>query len=271
MVAKLDPVAERLSQVDGKSAGVLNWLDSQQNRNAMRKRAKWCTISGWGLMGIAGVISSVVAVMLSQRVRAVIDDAAGLEFFNFRDYGTEIVVNSAINWVPWLIVVISSALILSGLVLYFTGRIPGLRRTNSAVEWASVGDAMSRLLDAGCGYPESFRTASQIANTWETRHWLISAAVRVERGQPAVTTSRVSSGDIASLELMVEAGSAEPQKQWGIVSDHFHHLATYRLANYQHLMPVFSTIIAGLLIWISISSSLSWVWRSISQMITGLT
>ena len=270
MVAKLDPVAERLSQVDGQSADVFSWLDSQQHRNAMRHRANWCAVSGWGLMVLSGVISSVVAVMLSRSVRALIDETSGVEVFNLTQYRTDVVEITAINWVPWLIVIGTFLLISVGLVLCFSGRIPGLRRTNSAVDWASVSDAVSRLLEAGYGYPDSFRTVSKIAKTREVRRWIIAAAVRVERGQPAVIASRASHGDIGALELMVEAGNTEPQKQWKIVSDHFGHLATHRLINYQYLMPVFSTIIAGLVIWISISSSLSWVWRSMGQMIEGL-
>ena len=93
----------------------------------------------------------------------------------------------------------------------------------------------------------------------------------MERGGPEVPLRSPSRGDAAVLESLVGVPTQEPQRQWQVAAEHFLEVATGRLMLLLQSMPIVSTIIAGLLIWIAIASTLGWMWRAVANMISGLT
>lgn len=259
---KLDPVAQRLASAgDQQSAGILEWLEAEQQRRAMRRRANLCAASGWLLMTSAAIVSSFVAVNISYDVRQVFDEGI------VPGRG----IPPTITFLPILLVLISVLLVVGGIVGWMWGAIPGLTKTVSAIDWSASSDAVTRLLSIGCTYPEAFRTASTVVRGKSRRNWLIGAAERVERGGPQVAFSAFSHGDAAMLELMIAASESEPQRQWKVASEHFLDLARERLTLLLQSTPMISTIISGLLIWVSISATLSWMWRSVAELLRGLT
>jgi hypothetical protein len=257
---KLDPVATRLAAAgDEQAAGVLEWLDSQQQRDAMRKRATWCTVGGWLLMTTAAIVSSVVTIGMSGNVR---------EAFELMTPEPDLPLSVIIA--PLLLGTIAVFFVVGGIVAWFAERIPVFSNTASAIDWSSASDAVTRLLSAGCTYPEAFRTAAQVSRCKPSRLWLTQAAARVERGGVNVVTSANTRGDAAVLEMMIDAADIEPQRQWQVAADHFLDLARRRLVLLLQSTPMIATIISGLLIWISISTTLGWLWRAVAEMIQGL-
>ena len=83
--------------------------------------------------------------------------------------------------------------------------------------------------------------------------------------------SQYSGGDAAMLELMISASESQPQRQWKVASEHFLDLSRERLMLLLQSTPMLSTIVAGLLIWVSISATLSWMWRSVAELLRGLS
>jgi hypothetical protein len=69
---------------------------------------------------------------------------------------------------------------------------------------------------------------------------------------------------------MIDAADVEPQRQWQVASDHFLELASRRLVLLLQSTPMIATIVSGLLIWISISTTLGWLWTAVAQMLQGL-
>jgi hypothetical protein len=259
-IGTLDPVAKRLVAAgEEQAAGVLEWLDSQQHRIAMRRRAVWCTAGGWLLMTTAAIVSSVVAISMS-------GDA--LEAFEMIRSDSD--VPPSVIIAPFMLAAIAIMLIVGGIFVWTVEKIPVFSKTASAIDWSSTSEAVTRLLSAGCTYPEAFRTAAQVARSTPSRVWLTEAAERVERGGGDVATSTYARGDAAVLELMIDAAGAEPQRQWQVAADHFLELASRRLVLLLQSTPMIATIVSGLLIWISISTTLGWLWTAVAQMIRGL-
>ncbi len=257
----LDAVAKRLAEANSyESSSVLEWLEGQQQRSAMRRRAALCTAGGWLLMSTAAVVSSVVAWKMSGDIREIFSGMMG----------PESTVPGAVDFLPWLLVLIATVLVVGGIVSWFGESIPGFSKTASAIDWSAASDAVTRLLSIGCTYPEAFRMAATVARSKPSRTWLIQAADRVEHGGPQVSPNQHSIGDAAVLELLIDAAEFEPQKQWKVAADHFLEVARRRLVLLLQSVPMIATIISGLLVWIAISATLGWMWRAVAEMIRGL-
>jgi hypothetical protein len=259
---ELDPVAERLASAgEDQSPSVLQWLEAEQQRRSMRRRATLCAVSGWLLMTTAAIVSSFVALNISHDIREIFDEGI------VPGRGIPVTV----TYLPILLVVIAVLLIVGGIAGWFWGVIPGLSKTTSAIDWSATSDAVTRLLSIGCTYPEAFRTAAKVVRGKSRRTWLIRAADRVERGGPDVAFSPYANGDTAMLELMIDAAESEPQRQWKVAAEHFLELARERLMLLLQSTPMIATLISGLLIWVSISATLSWMWRGVAELMRGLS
>jgi hypothetical protein len=263
---KLDPVAKRLAAAgEDQVADVLEWLEREQQRKSMRRRALWCTAGGWLLMTTAAVISSLVTIIISGTAKEILGASEIPEWSSVRP-----VVPASAAIAPVLLVMVTLFLVAGGIVGWMGERVPIFSKTAAAIDWSAASDAMTRLLSVGCTYPEAFRTAAQIAHSRPSRHWLTAAAQRVERGGEVVVTSPHARGDAAMLELMIDSAEGEPHRQWRVAADHYFELAHRRLVLLLQSTPMIATIISGLLIWISISTTLGWLWGSVAQLIRGL-
>lgn len=257
----LDPVATRLSQGgEQDTPTVLQWLESEQQRKNMRRRAKWCAIAGWSLLSLTTVVSAFLAFHFGQSLRELI---AG-------DIETELTAPWALSVIPIALVLLAIALLLIGPLAWSVGRVPGFSKTLAAIDWSSTSDAVNRLLSVGCTYPEAFRTAAKVSTSSPSRDWLLRAADRVERGGQPVDQAAAINSDSAVLESLIATADAQPQHQWQIAAEHFLDVARRRLVLVLQSTPMLSTILSGLILWASISITLGWMWRLAAQMIQGL-
>ncbi len=256
---QLDPVAAVLTRMGEPSSSVIDWLNSQREFTRMRRRATWCAVSAWLMLTAAAIVSSLVAVSMSGNIRRIFDD-------QYRADSWSILM---ISYAPWLLVTTAGALLVVGVIGFTSGQMPGLKSTISAIDWSSACDAVGRLLSIGCSYPEAFRTAAQSMRRSESRHWLLAAVDRVESGRPPIDARFATRGDVAVLELMIEAAESQPQNQWQLASLHFLDVARRRLVLLTHSIPMITTLLAGFLIWISISTTLGWMWRTVGSLVQG--
>ncbi|WP_146460917.1 hypothetical protein [Rubripirellula tenax] len=256
---QLDSVASYLASVPGHSPSAIGWLDGQRELGEMRRRAVFCVFAAWLMLTVAAIVAAVTALMMSANVRSIFDE-------QFRDDLGSIL---AIVYVPWILFSIAAVLLVGGLVALLSGYFPGLRSTRSALDWSSAADAVSRLLSAGCTYPDAFRVAAAAMPSSESRGWLIHAAERVEKGMSPTLENNVARGDTAVLELMLGAVNDQPQHQWSLATEHFFVVAKRRLMLLTHTVPMITTVLAGFLIWVSISTTLGWMWKSVGSMVNG--
>lgn len=265
MVSRIDPVARRLASAgDDQAVSLLDWLDGQQQRDIMSRRAFSCILAGWLLLTVAAIVSWLVSGSLARDVQEVF----GEQPVYYQEWKKmNLTIPLTVTWLPIVLGVVSLLLLAGGIIGWRMDIIPGLRATRSAIDWASASDAVTRLLAVGCTYPEAFRTTAEISRTRSSRNWLLRAAERVEQGRMDVTSS--SDGDTATLELFVEPSQAEPHRQWQSAAEHFSDTAQRRLALLLGTVPAMSTIASGFLIWLSISASLGWMWRAAVEMLRG--
>ena len=262
LVTKLDPVAVRLTQAgDEHSSALLAWVDGRRMRSAWRTRASWCFVGAWLMVCLAALIGSGVAWIFSR--------SAG-EVFLVSGY-VNIEKPYWLTIMPVSLAVLSAIMVLGGFYLWFTSKVPGLSTTQKAIDWANTTDAVSKLLAAGCTYPEAFETAARVAKTPSNRRWLLLSANQIKSGQPLLAQTSHNDSDAAVVELLTEAGDAEASHHWGIASQHFVEVAKQRLSLWLSITPAIATLIAGFIVWLSISATLGWIWKSAVQSIKSLS
>lgn len=280
VASDLDAVSRRLAGHDQQGDSVLRWAECRQRCAVMRRRATWCTVSAWLFLSTAAIVSSVVAITMSSKVSEIFIDQV------MDQSDSSVAVSSvAVAYTPRILVAIAALLGIGGLAALLSGWMPGLRSTRLAIDLSLVCEAVNGLLMVGIPYPDAFRTASQIAPSGEAKQWLIGAATRVESGQSPHTplllaasppgsrpTSSADStislgGDIAMLELLIASSDDHPAEQWSIASHHFREIATRRLSLLTQSLPLITTLLAGMLLWVSISLTLGWIWKSVGYIV----
>ncbi|WP_145169593.1 hypothetical protein [Rubripirellula lacrimiformis] len=254
---KSDSVAESLSRSNGDSVAVIQWLEQRRELASMRRRATWCLLSGWLMLTAASLISTAIAFMMTESMRGIFDG----------QFASDAVSTATIRYAPWFLGLISAVLLIGGIIGWLSGRFPGMNSAASALDWSLASHAVSRLLALGCTYPDAFRTAAQSMRRCDSQRWLLNAAIRVESGKPPVLPGVYHRGDAAMLELMLESGETQPDHQWQLAAEHFVDVARRRLMLLTHCVPTFATLLAGLLIWISISATLGWMWKMVGKMV----
>lgn len=261
MVTKtLDPVADRLVSAGGEHAsGLLDWVDAQQHRQAMRRRAAWCSVIAFAMILLASLVASVVTILLAGQIRQLFDELSG-----------QVMTPWSVTIMPWMLGLLSMVLVIGGILAWSLDSIPGLRSIRSAIDLSTAADAMTRLLSVGCTYPDAYRAAAAMTRSRRSREWLVEAAQRVERGGEDVNINPSQTGDLAIVELLIDASDGQPERQWGIAAEHFFDVAQRRLVLLLTTAPVLSTIVAGLLVWAAISTSLGWIWLGLTDLIGAL-
>ncbi len=269
MVTRLDPVASRLASAENvEPTLVLDWLEGRQQRNALHRRTFWCSLGAWMLVTAAAVIGSAVAIKFAHDTREAFADVT--IWSSGWNYDYKIVHPPiAIQVVPPLLALVAAILLIGGLVAWCLGRFPGHSWTSSAIDWSNVSDAVWRLLSVGCTYPESFETAAKVSRCGSNRLWLRQSAEQVQRGASEFPSGKASNGDVAMLQTLVQTSDAQPSARWRLAQEYFGEVAQRRVALLQATVPIVSTLVAGLLIWLSISATLGWMWATVGRMMTG--
>ena len=267
MVKRLDPVASRLA-ASGKAEAslVLDWLEGRQQRNALHRRAFWCSFSAWMLVTTAAVVGSAAAIKFAHDAR----EAFTVLKIDQDAWNYQYTVKTppmTLDIIPPVLGVIAAILLVGGLVAWLCGRFPGHRWTCSAIDWSNISDAMSRLLSVGCTYPEAFDAAAEVSRTAGNRTWLRNAADQIRQGVTQLSIRAGGDNDVAILAALVENADVKPSQNWRLAKEHFGEVARRRVDLLQATLPIISTLIAGLLIWVSISATLGWMWATIGAMI----
>ncbi len=270
MVTKLDPVASRLASADhAEPSLVLGWIEVRQRCDLLQRRSFWCNLGAWLLVTFAAVVASGVAIKFAHDTRETFGQIVLLQSGYSYDYET---INPpiTIRVIPPLLSLIAGVLLFGGLVAWSFGRFPGHSWSSSAIDWSRVSDAVWRLLSVGCTYPEAFETAAKIAQTSRNRLWLRRAAERIQQGAANLPLGGAVNSDTAMLETLVETNDADTSPKWWLAREHFDDVADRRVALLQATIPIMSVLLSGLLIWMSISATLGWMWLTVARMITGV-
>lgn len=285
-----DPVYRRLAEVERVQAGgndrAFSWLDREEKRAQMRRNATRCAAGAWALMTFFAIASSVVAFVFLKNVTEIFSLQE-----SYFDLGT---VSNSSRLVPVLLGIVGAALFVFGGIALLLSRFPGLRSTQVSIDWATSCDAVAQLLSTGCSYSDSFRAASQLMpksiigsffgpifgsreNSYSAGAWLASAADRVDAGRDVFEAGNALTSDELKLRLLVQSNSQDstvqdshPEQRWQAAADHFILVADQRLGMLTHSLPPIATILSGIMLWISISATLGWMWRSVVGLLRDL-
>ena len=259
----VDPQSWEHEQDAGSDIRTFEWLDFQSQRRRMRQQATTCAWSAWLLMTFTAILSSIVAYLFLTNIQEL--------FLMQRGYMEAKPIPQTAFAAPIGLGIIAFSLLFGGGLAIAFQRFPGQSSTNSAC------DAMAKLLSHHCTYSDSLRTASQIMpiamipRKWgfsnRVARWMSAAADRVDQGGQIFPDNLAMSADEATLHLLVDSDSHDPAKQWRVAAEHFSTVADKRLSMLTQCLPPIATILSGIMLWISISATLGWMWRSIASML----
>ncbi len=263
MVATLDPVAKQLvAKGEEHTASALQWLEAEQYRRSMSRQAFFTCIAGWLLISVSCVVSSFAALRMANDLNQLISGKS----MSFRydidrlDHASDINAPLRLRFIPTALSALTVAWIAGGLIAFFSGAYPGLRSAKSAIDWASTTDGVSRLLAAGFPYSDAFESVSQTIRAKNPRQWLARKSTQLKQGEGAMGLNPWSRGDATVVEAMIDGARNEPETSWRIAADHFDHIAHERLAMLTQLGPMLATVVAGIVVWIGIATTLGWLW-----------
>lgn len=179
------------------------------------------------------------------------------------------------QWAAPVLGVVAALMTLTFLGGVLWKRLPGVYSTMVAADWANVSDAIARMVDAGSNYSEAFRAAAAISKTSAPKQWLIQRAKKIETGYSG-PLSQVSAkervhGDAAILSVLVDHSGDQPQNGWRAAEQHFDNVSRQRFELTRTMLPILATLVAGLMLWLSVACTLGWVWSQMKNLIDALT
>lgn len=305
-VATDDPVSQRLADagpsatetrsasqsshdIDADSQTVMQqrhfeWLDRQQRRKEIRRDATRCATMAWGLMTTIATLGSLVAFVFHRNLTQA--------FPSTDDRVFDPSVSLTIQTVPYLLAITAALLFVLGGLAIASGRFPGQRSTLLGVDWATACDAVSQFLSTQSTYSDSLRGAAVLfaskrfgipfQSSRTVASWLESAAIRIDSGRKLFEPNSTESGDQEKLRLLVHSMSQDsnqndasgadfnPSHRWNEASEYFMTVSQQRLEVLTYSLPSIATVLSGILLWVSISASLGWMWQSVAAMLKNL-
>ena len=288
---QMDLVCRRLAQVESDPASQVGerafspnehcylCMDQQEQRKQLRQSATRCVVGAWALVTIVAAVASIVAMFFLWNVADV---------FSFIENDLEIAsAPRSAQAAPLALGAIATALFLLGIFAFLTSRFPGLRSIQEGIDWATASDAVAHLLSSGCTYGDSLRGARELIQSPRfalkslqprgVAAWLKSAADRVDAGRDLLEVDGWQSSDERKLRLLLQTSADKPgrqdpspEKRWRCAANHFMAVSNQRLGLLTHSLPPIATILSGILLWISVSSTLGAMWRNLAGVLDGL-
>ena len=247
-----DAVTRRLQLAPSQNPeAVVGWLEHQLERDGMRQQVWTCALKAW--ITITGIAAASTAIAWYFQATT----ANAMQIFDFSNANAGSLSEGLHSYMP-MILLTTTMLLLTMLPLAWAfGRLPGFSSALSSVDWATTGVAMSRLLTIGCPYPEAFRTTAKAIACSGQRQWLLDAANRVEAGGQAIPEDCHQAPGSAILHVILSTQRSPMQREWQLASEHYLEVAQRKIGLITGAAPVVATILAGTILWLSISTTLN--------------
>ena len=265
---RLDEVAKALASKDAPAEDILCWMEEYRTQQSISRRAWRCAIWAWVLMTVAAVIGGLSSWHTGSQLAELVSSVDPDDRYGVVQVDTARIQMSQV--MPGIMAFIAAVLMVGGLLALILRKFPFFSWVQSATDWSIAGGAMSRLLASGCTYVEAFEAARQVCSTADCRWWLKHQATRLSQGMEPKFQSK-STSDATTIELLIREGQVPAEQQWGIAGEYFNEMSKQRLSLVISAIPVLATLIAGLLIWLSVASTLGAMWGSLGTMIRGMS
>lgn len=256
--SKSDPVRDELiSRSDVGTAALSRWVEYCTERDLMLRRLFSCALGSWLLILTIAILCTLMMWYF---------DASTYEVMAIFEDGKRN-PDSGSGAPPLVPVVLSIFCVVWGLLplAWKLNVIPLFRKLRNDIDWTSIGHAMGHLLPLGIPYPTAFRLTAKNLCCGSHRKWLEQAASSVETGQPGIKDVRFPRPDAAVLQTILSHPDSMAQRDWESVALHYDACAKRTWSLLVASVPVASTLIAGFILWLSITSTFGDFYRELTN------
>ena len=247
-IARPDQITEQLAASSNADASALiSWAEYCSHRDAMLHRTTMCALASWLLVFSAATLSTIMAWHFQNSTLEIMavfnDDPAANGFLS--------------NTSRYLI----ASLVLTCVVfaiLPFAWRknlVPVFRKLRNDIDWTTIGHAMGHLTPLGTPYPAAFSLTAACLRCQSHRKWLERAAQSVEAGQPVIPVDGPVPPNKAVLQAVLANPESMTQDNWNAVAQHYESCSKRTLSLLLAAAPVASTLLAGMILWLAITST----------------
>ena len=132
----------------------------------------------------------------------------------------------------------------------------------------TLGQAMSQMIGLGLPYPRAFRASAETLPKSPLQGWIYRAADSVEAGQSLLPATMPCRAEDTVLLNLIQHTDSETQNEWLLIANHYEAAAKRQLSLLAGAVPVATTLISGLILWLSVSFSLGSFWGSLFKQIS---
>jgi hypothetical protein len=262
-IAKTDKISEHLAASSNADASALiSWAQYCSQRDAMQHRITSCALTSWLLIFSAAALSTIMAWHFQTSTLKV------MEVFN----DGSVADGSRTNNSQYLIVFLVLTCVTFG-VLPFAWKknfVPLFRKLRNDIDWTTIGHAMGQLTPLGIPYPVAFRLIATSLRCESHRKWLQHAAQNVEAGQPVSPADRPSHPNTAVLHAVLSNPDSMSQDDWNAVAQHYDSCSKRTLSLLLAAVPVASTLVAGMILWLAVTSTFGDFLRTLTSSVQQL-
>jgi hypothetical protein len=268
--AKPDQITQQLASTsDADGSALLNWVQYCSQRDVMLHRTTSCALAGWLLVFSVAILSTLMTWHFQNstiEVVEVLNNPIRWHSLTGNRSPTPDTLSDTPSYLTWTLI---STCVLCGLLPFAWRKnlVPVFRRLRNDIDWTTTGQAMGQLIPLGIPYPTAFRFTANSLRCGSQRKWLEQAAQSVEAGQPTIPNEHSNRPDTAVLYTVMSHTDSMAQHDWEAVAQHYDSCARRTLSLLLAAMPVASTLAAGLILWLAITSSFGDFYQTLASSI----
>ncbi|MGI9468581.1 MAG: hypothetical protein ACR2OA_15800 [Rubripirellula sp.] len=258
-LSKTDQISQQLVSSPGADAtALMSWVEYCTQRDAMLHRTTNCALASWLLVFSAATLSTLMAWHFQNSTLEV------LEVFHDGNPPDG-------SFSGYLIPILLLNCVLCGLLPFAWRKnlVPLFRKLRNDIDWTTIGNAMGQLTPLGIPYPAAFRLTAGSLRCESHRKWLEGAARNVEAGKPVIPEN-LSNGPNTAVLHAVLSNPDSMVNDWKAVAQHYDSCSKQTLSMLLAAIPIAATLVAGLILWFSITSTFGDFYRMLGSSIEQL-
>ncbi|MGB0762075.1 MAG: hypothetical protein ACPGPS_21180 [Rubripirellula sp.] len=246
-----------MSRPDVGGSALSKWVEYSAQRDMMLRRLSNCALASWLTVLTVSILSGLMTWHFETSTVEV------MEIFQTGTPESGAHSGDALQ----AVMIFLSICVLWGLlpIAWKLNLIPFFRKLRNDIDWTTIGHAMSHLLPLGIPYPTAFRLTAKNLCCASHRQWLEQAATSVEAGQQAIKEVSFSRPDEAVFQTIMSHPDSMAHQDWEAVAHHYDACAKRTWSLLVASVPVASTLLAGLILWLAITSTFGDFYRALTN------
>jgi hypothetical protein len=261
--AKTDQITQQLTATStADPSALITWMAYCSQRDAILHRTTNCALASWLLVFSAATLSTLMAWHFQKSTLEV------MEIFNNGNIADGSFSGITRYVIPFLIL----TCLVFGLLPFAWRKncVPVFRKLRNDIDWTTIGHAMGQLTPLGIPYPAAFRLTAASLRCESHRKWLERAAQNVEAGQPVIPADHKNHPNTAVLYAVLSNPDSMAQDDWNAVAQHYDSCSKRTLSLLLAAIPVAATLVAGLILWLAVTSTFGDFFRTLTSSVQQL-